>query len=68
MPATTIWLHALATAPAPTSPISSTVPPITSSSGRSRSNIAGDEPHMIDMVPSTALATPPDMQASITST
>ena len=68
VPATTSWLQALVSAPAPTGPIRVMVVPRTSSTGRTRSKTSSSPPHMIDKVPSSAFATPPDRQASTTST
>src|SRR5512139_2281600 len=62
--ATTIWLQALATCPAPWSPTSTMFLPIASSSGLTRSNTAGLPPTMIDSVALIAPTSPPETGAS----
>ena len=62
--ATRIWLQALAVWPAPAWPSRTIVLPITSNSGRARSNASEGPPTMIDSVPSRAPTSPPDTGAS----
>src|SRR5512139_2490572 len=62
--ATTIWLHALATCPAPWSPTSTMFVPIALSTGLTRSNTAGLPPTMIDSVALIAPTSPPETGAS----
>src|SRR5438034_395574 len=62
--ATTSWLHALQTCPAPLGPIETTVDPIASKSGRARAKASSGPPTMIESVPSIAPRSPPETGAS----
>ncbi len=62
--ATTIWLHALTTCPAPMGPTCVATFPITSNSGRARSKSSSEPPTMMESAPSMAPTSPPETGAS----
>ena len=66
--ATTTWLAALATWPAPGGPMWVTAAPITSRIGRARSTASSSPPTMIASSPDSAMGWPPETGASTAST